>query len=205
MIYRYITVQSSGLDSSELTFDDRTLVQRAKAGQSQALSQLIAKYQDRIYNLAYRFTGSDDMALDLSQETFLKCIQALNTFAGKSSFYTWLVRILINAGHDLRRKNSRNQAIQLDGQVADWLAARQRNNPTERNSLETQELQEMVWQGMAGLDQQHRQILLLRELEGFDYSQLSEILEISIGTVKSRLHRARAALRELLLPYLCED
>jgi len=197
-------VTSGNSNQPELTFDDRTLVRRAQAGQMADLGRLIARYQDRIYNLAYRLTGDQDNALDVVQQTFLKCVQSLATFRGKSGFYTWLVRILINTAHDMRRKETRQRSGRFDQQVRQWLAGSQAEGLLDDNYLETKELEQIVWQMFEMLLQHHQQILLLKELEGFDYNQISKALDIPIGTVKSRLHRAREALRELLLPYLRE-
>jgi len=200
-----LKVERNHSNRAGLVFDDQALVERAQAGQVEALGRLIAKYQDRIYTLALRLAGNEDAALELSQTTFLKCMQGLSGFRGKSGFYTWLVRILINVAADYRRRGQRYHHVSIDGQVEQWLPASQgagllKNSPSK--ALESKELQEMIWQAVDRLEDPFRQVLLLREVEGFDYRQISQVLEISVGTVKSRLHRAREALRKMLLPYL---
>jgi RNA polymerase sigma-70 factor (ECF subfamily) len=187
-----------------LTFDESTLVRKIQTGQTALFAELIARYQDRVYNLAYRLTGSAEDAADLSQETFMRAIRSINQFSGNARFSTWLIRILINVSTDLkaraRRDNENQQQMQAllqRSQAAEMLG---KSDPQFR--AQTNEMVALLWQAMDSLDIHHKQILLLRDLEQLNYQEIAQILKITEGTVKSRLFRAREALRELLDPVL---
>lgn len=182
--------------------DEAVLVESARSGDMNAFSRLVAQYQDRVLNTCWRISGRLEDAEDLAQETFLKAMESIGKFRRQSGFYTWLFRIAVNVSISHRRRKGRGPRLSLhsadgeqgrpDGMLADGRAA----DPSARlTALETQRL---VQEGLDGLDDDHRTIIVLRDIEGFDYRQIAEILEIAEGTVKSRLHRARMELKDRL-------
>jgi len=187
---------------------DDELVDRTLSGEGQAFEELVIRYQDRVYNLLLRLTGSGEDAQDLAQETFLKAYRALGSFRRGSKFYTWLFRIAVNSGYSHGRKQARRQRIEgvrLDAPAntgqADEPAWRDRMasptaGPSER--LDQGQLRERIHQGLAELDEDFRAVILLRDLDGLRYGAISEALNISSAAVKTRLHRARHQLARVL-------
>jgi RNA polymerase sigma-70 factor (ECF subfamily) len=188
---------------------DDELVDRAVGGEDQAFEELVIRYQDRVYNLLLRMTGSGEDAEDLAQETFLKAYRALGSFRRGSKFYTWLFRIAVNAGYSRGRKHARRQRVEgvsLDApanpghgdEPTTWgeRMADATTGPSEE--VERRQLRERVQQGLAQLDDDYRAVILLRDMEGLDYGAISDALNISYAAVKSRLHRARLELARVL-------
>lgn len=181
--------------------NERDLVLRAKRGDQDAFEQLVLDNQNRIYSLALRLMGNREEAADLAQEAFLKAWQGLPTFQGESSFSTWLYRLTSNVCIDALRRNRRRQAVaetvSLDDddswiEPADWEGDPQR-------LLERAELSRAVERGLEALPDHFRQVLVLRELSGLSYQEIGTAMELDLGTVKSRIARARVALRKILL------
>jgi RNA polymerase sigma-70 factor (ECF subfamily) len=198
-------VATEQLAARPLAPNDDDLVDRAVAGESQAFEQLVIRYQDRVYNLLLRQTGSSEDAEELAQETFLKAYRALGRFRRGSKFYTWLFRIAVNAGYSRGRKHALRQRI--EGVSLD--APGFRNEPPWHDRLagtcaepgkemEQRQLHERVHQGLAELDEEFRAVLLLRDMEGLGYRAIAEALSISHAAVRSRLHRARVKLARAL-------
>ena len=188
---------------------DDELVDRAVGGEAEAFEELVIRYQERVYNLLLRLTGSGQDAEDLAQETFLKAFRALGSFRRGSQFYTWLFRIAVNAGYSRGRKQARRQRVEgvsLDApthsgqgdEPGTWgeRMADGSDGPTEE--LERRQLRERVQEGLEQLDEDYRAVILLRDMEGLDYGAISEALDISYAAVKSRLHRARMELARVL-------
>lgn len=181
---------------------DEELVARARAGDAPAAAALIERYQDRVYNICYRMCGHDADAADLTQATFLKALESLPSFELRSSFYTWLFRIAVNAALSHRRSARRRPMHSLDGMVGadrppEPPAAPAGASPLRR--LELGELHERVSAALARLAEEFRAPVVLRDMEELDYHEISEILGVPVGTVKSRIHRGRMMLRELLV------
>lgn len=183
---------------------DDALLDQAAAGQTQAFETLVVRYQDRVYNLLLRMTNSPDEAEELAQETFLKAYRALHTFRRGSRFYTWLFRIAVNAGYSRGRRHAlqqRIEGIRLDAATADGSGPGdyvKSKSPSPSKEMEQRQLRERVQEGLSKLDAEHRTVLLLREIEGLDYATLAQALDIPLGAVKSRLHRARRTLARVL-------
>ena len=189
---------------------EKELVSRAKQGDEGAFAQLVEQNQGRIYNLTLRMTGNPEDAADLTQEAFLSAWRALPDFQGNSSFATWLYRLASNASIDfIRREKRRREAapvIPLEYAGSDGGdESRTMELPDYRYSpevsLERQELRSAIEQGLAALSEQHRTVLVLREIEGLSYGEIAAALQVEEGTVKSRISRARIELRKLLMEY----
>ncbi len=175
---------------------DLAAICRCQGGQSEAFSELVERYQQRLFNSLLRLTGSAEDAADLAQEAFVQAYTKLDTFRQESRFYTWLYRIAFNMAMSHRR---RRRPVTC----ADDDAARIAESTTDRchSPAEQSMVREQVAQVQDAIDQladDHRTIVVLREIEGCDYEQISSILEIPIGTVRSRLFRARMQLKDLL-------
>lgn len=177
------------------------LVQAAQSGDQNAFGKLVEANQGRIYQLCYRMTGNPEDAADLTQDAFLNAWRSLSGFGGQSAFSTWLYRLAANACIDFLRREKRRGALSMtleDDREDD----RQADVPDERFSpqqaLEREETRRAVREGLAALSPEHREILLLREIEGLSYHEIGQRLDLEEGTVKSRIARARMALRDYL-------
>jgi RNA polymerase sigma-70 factor (ECF subfamily) len=181
---------------------DQELIERVVAGDGGAFGTIVERYEDRLYNAIYRLVGSADDARDLLQDTFIKAYENLGTFRGGSGLYTWLFRIAVNTSLTHRRKRKWFQVGPASDEgdpvptVADTAAA----DPSD--ALVAAEIEAQVQQALDSLDDEHRTVVVLRDIQHFDYHEIAEILEVPAGTVKSRLHRARLMLREKLKPLL---
>lgn len=183
--------------------EDAVLVEQARNGDMTAFSHLVNRYQDRVVNTCWRMCGCLDDAQDIAQEAFLNALQSIGSFRGKSGFYTWLFRIAVNLSLSHRRKRARRPTLSLhtgeddpmQGDAAARLATVD-DDPSAR--LHARETQRLVADALEELDDDHRAVLVLRDIEGFDYAGIAEVLELPVGTVKSRLARGRLALRERL-------
>jgi len=177
-----------------------------------ALEELVRFYQDRVYRLAYGLLQDPEDALDVTQEAFLRVHQSVGRFAGKSAFFTWLYRIVVNLCHDTRRKKARrkhefslDQVIEEREEAGDpplEIADPYGIAPDEASA--DQELESKVREAMESLPDKHRTTLLLREVEGLSYEEIAEATHVNIGTVMSRLHYARKRMQEMLRPILGE-
>jgi RNA polymerase sigma-70 factor (ECF subfamily) len=195
--------ETIGLAVTELrAADEAVLVDSARSGDMNAFSRLVIKYQDRVLNTCWRISGRLEDAEDLTQETFLRALESIGTFRLQAGFYTWLFRIAVNVSISHRRRKERMPRLSLcsgEGQyAADKIASDERGGDDPSARLTALERQQLVQDGLDSLDDDDRTIIVLRDLEGFDYRQIAEILEVPEGTVKSRLHRARMELRERL-------
>lgn len=180
---------------------EQELVAAAQGGDPDAFAQLVEANQAKVYNLAYRMTGNPEDAADLTQEAFLNAWRGLARFGGQSAFSTWLYRLTSNACIDFLRRQSRREALSMTVE-APGEESRQAELPDARWSpereLERREARLALEAGLASLSPDHRQVLLLREVEGLSYSEIAQCLSLEEGTVKSRIARARLALRDFL-------
>ncbi len=178
------------------------LERRAKEGDQGAFERLVMDNQNRVYSLALRLCGDREAAADLAQEAFIKAWQGLGSFQGESSFATWVYRLATNLCIDYLRKKKRREGVEpsvsLDDSDSGWA------EPADRESdpqlvLERSERGRALARGLASLPGWQRQVLVLRELSGLSYQEISQALDVDLGTVKSRIARARLSLRKILL------
>lgn len=194
---------------------DAELVAACREGRKEAFGELVERYQDRAFNLAYRLTGSSHDAAESVQEAFLKAFRALERFRGDSAFYTWLFRITVNVVRSRQRfKAVRPAEYSLDTSrggedpaESRWSLCRQMaaRVPDPLDEASQAERKVLVEKALQRLDPGPRMIIVLRDIEGRDYAEIADLLDCPRGTVKSRLHRARMALRKILAPMLARD
>ncbi|HEY1773416.1 MAG TPA: RNA polymerase sigma factor RpoE [Gammaproteobacteria bacterium] len=184
---------------------DQVLVQRVQRGDKAAFDVLVRKYQHKIVKLVTRYVHDGAEALDVSQEAFIKAYRAIHGFRGDSAFYTWLYRIAINtAKNHLVAEGRRPLEHGMDLQDPDQydVQARLKDVDTPERLLLTDEIQRTVEAAIAGLPEDLRTAIVLRELEGMSYEQIAETMGCPVGTVRSRIFRAREAIDEKLKPLL---
>jgi RNA polymerase sigma-70 factor, ECF subfamily len=183
--------------------DDAQLIDEALAGDSAAFGRLVTKYQDRLYNTLVHVVGSLDEAHDVAQDAFVQAFLKLDTFHGNSAFYTWLYRIAFNLAVSRRRRHKPTSSIEQARELTGSEPISRDEQPTER--LDRLERVAQVHHALASLSEEFRTVLVLREIDGCCYETIAEILELPVGTVRSRLHRARLELREQLREVLQEE
>ena len=176
--------------------DDAQIIADVRGGNSAAFGELVLKYQDRLLNAVAYISGSRDEAEDVAQDAFVQAYTKLNSFGGNSAFYTWLYRIAINAA--ISRKRKRKGAASLEARYDEQGAEPADDLEGAEARVLREERAGQVQVALAALTDEHRAILVLREMEDCDYDQISEILDVPVGTVRSRLHRARLQMREQL-------
>ena len=190
------------LTPTTATFDESALVEKARAGDAQAFTELVNHYERKIYRLAKHITQNDEDAEDVLQESFLKAYEHLDNFQGNSKFYTWIVRIAVNESLMKLRKRKGDRTVPLDEPVdtGEEMVTREiavwEDNPEQRYSRE--EIQEILDKAVEGLKPDFRTVFILRDIEELSTEETAETLGISVPAVKSRLLRARLALREKL-------
>jgi RNA polymerase sigma-70 factor (ECF subfamily) len=196
-----IFLRLSLMNKSLANSDDQSLILRTIGGEINAFGLLVQKYQNRLFNGLVQIIQNHAEAEDLTQETFVLAFTKLTSFQGNSAFYTWLYRIAYNLA--ITRIRRRKVNVSLDSQREAGIDYASKNcSPSER--LEQNEQVNLVRTALNQLSEEHRTILILREMEEMDYDALSEILDLPIGTVRSRLHRAREQLREKMTSLIKE-
>ena len=177
---------------------EQELVRAAAGGDTEAFERLVRTYENKIYHLALRMCGSADEAADIAQEAFLAAWRGLPSFRGEAGFATWLYRLTSNAAIDyLRRQKKQRGDMSLDDEELGLDAVD--SGPSPQETAEGSELRSAVAAGFNQLSEGHRQVLVLREIQGLSYEEIASVLELDIGTVKSRISRARSSLRKILL------
>ena len=180
---------------------DELLIRRAQRGDADAFEQLLLEHQKNVYNLCYRMAGSPDDAMDLSQETFLRAWRCLDQYQFASAFSTWLYRLCSNICIDFLRKRRRQQTVPLTFEDADGeeqTYAVPDAQPLPEEQVELKLTHETLAAAMAQLLPEHQAVLQLRVVNEMSYEQIADVLDIQIGTVKSRLSRARNQLKKIL-------
>ena len=198
---------------------DVALLRQAQAGDRGAYGQIVLMYQDRLYNAVVRLVGDREEARELTQEAFTRGLEKLDSFRGDAAPYTWLFRIAVNLAISQLRKVQRQRTFSLDrpagrngqhgssdddaGGMIDRVT-RDRGELSPPQRAENRERDEAVLTALGRLDAEYRAVLVMRDIEGFDYQQMADVLGLPLGTLKSRLFRARLALRDELKAYMAE-
>jgi RNA polymerase sigma-70 factor, ECF subfamily len=177
---------------------DADCVRKLQRGQTDAFETLIRRHQKTIFNLVYRMLGDYDEAAEISQEVFLSAYRAIGNFRGEANFSTWLYRIALN--HATTRRKSLNTRQQRSVPIENTEPASD-PHPGPAESMEKKEVRQRVQQALNRLEPDDAAVIFLRDLQDVPYEEVARMLEIPIGTVKSRLHRARQALKSELLSY----
>ena len=182
--------------------EEKALIERCKRGDVAAFNDLVRKYEKQVYNFAYRLTGNYDDANDVAQDAFLRVFNAIGTFRGDSSFSTWLFRITTNVFLDERKKAKAHPQTSLDEylELGESSVARQIEDPapTPEAVLEESERALILSKAVSDLPEYQRAMVTLYHSQQKSYEEIAEIMDLPIGTVKSRLNRARLALKEKL-------
>lgn len=188
--------------------DEAVLIQKASGGDAGAFETLVTTYEKGVYNLAFRLVGDREDAMDIVQDVFLKAFQALPRFRGDSRFSTWIYRVCVNASLDHLRKKQKQPSYSLDEPLSLKESSVTREvadgNENVEEFIEVKFMSNDVLQALKGIDPAHRAIILLSDVQGYSYQEIANILGLSMGTVKSRLHRARSMVRRLLPPEQCK-
>lgn len=180
--------------------DDHRLIADCLAGNTASFGVLVGRYQDRLYNTVFRLVANAEDARDVVQEAFLSAYQSLSAFKGDSLFFTWLYRIAINNAISMKRKQRAVLRLTTGLETGAVAEPADRSEATQPGrSLEMAEEERRVHQALGRLSVEHRTVLVLKDMEGRKYEEMAEILEVPIGTIRSRLHRARLELRDILL------
>jgi RNA polymerase sigma-70 factor (ECF subfamily) len=188
--------------------NDAVLIEQYKKGDSAALERLVLKYQNRIYNVILKICADHDDAAELTQETFVKVIENLDKFEGRSSFYTWIFRIAVNLTLNYCQRDTKLVFRSLDAEhepqddskvkqaLKEFLS--DDSSPDPAAEVQNKELYRIAARVLIGLDDAHRAVIVLRDIEGMSYARIAEVLDIELGTVRSRLSRARSKMRDIL-------
>lgn len=184
--------------------EERTLIERSRRGDSAAFDRLVGAYEKSVYNTAYRLSGSYDDASDIAQEAFVRAWNNLKSFRGDSAFSTWLYRIVTNVFLDDRKRKRARPQRSLDEAVAldESSVARQFEDdaPGPADLAESGERQMLLERAIQTLPESQRVVIVLYHSQGLSYDEIAEITNLPMGTVKSKLNRARLALRDRLAP-----
>lgn len=183
--------------------NDNDLVKRAKDGDVEAFERLVEGYQKKVFNIAYRMLGNYDDASELAQEALIKIYKSIKSFKEESSLSTWIYRITTNVCLDELRKRKSKAVVYIDENIRseDEEINRQieDNKPTPDQKAEQNELRKTINTAIQSLSQEHKIVIILRDIQGLSYDEIAEILKCPPGTVKSRINRARLSLKEILL------
>jgi RNA polymerase sigma factor RpoE len=186
--------------------EESELVRRARQGDLAAYDELVRRYQERIYATVYHMTSNHEDANDLAQEAFIKAYQALKSFKGGSSFYTWVYRIAVNKTINFLKQRRNRTSMSLDD--LDFNAEHDPDlvalisDKTPRREVNLTELQERLNAAMQKLSEPHRMVVTLHDVQGLSHEEIAEIMDCNIGTVRSRLFYARQQLQGFLADYL---
>jgi RNA polymerase sigma-70 factor (ECF subfamily) len=194
-------------DRQQEADSDLSIVREIQAGDVSRFDHLVLKYRSRVYGVVYHLTSNREDASDLTQDAFIKAFQSINRFQGQSSFFTWLYRIAVNSTlTHLRKQRLRTffsfESIDKEDQIAaDVVAALTDATGADRETF-AHELQEKLNEAMQKLSIKHRTVITLFEIDGLSHQEIAEVMDCSVGTVRSRLHYAKQLLQSELQPYI---
>ncbi|UTP71673.1 RNA polymerase sigma factor RpoE [Alteromonas sp. LMIT006] len=189
--------------SEQLT--DQQLVDKVQQGDKKAFNLLVLKYQNRVSSLVARYVKNSGDVADVTQEAFIKAYRALPNFRGESAFYTWLYRIAVNSAKNYLVSQSRKPpASDVDAQEAEFYegADALHENSSPERSLLTKEIEKYLYQAIDKLPDELRMAITLREMEGMSYEDIASVMECPVGTVRSRIFRAREAIDAVIAPLM---
>lgn len=187
---------------------ERLLIRKLRERDEKAFREIVETYGDRVYNVTYRMLGNREEAEDVSQEVFITIFKSIDSFRGDSKFSTWLYRIAVNHCKNrikyLSRRHDRDQSEYDEEVMGDEAAGAATPNPAPRpdKQLEGVELEQIMQRCIAQLEEEHRVVIVLRDVEDLSYEEICAITNLPTGTVKSRLHRARLALKKMMLEHM---
>ena len=195
------------IEQHNISIDETAILARVRSGDTEAMEHLIIRYQARIYNTILKICANKDDAAELTQDTFVKAIEKINDFQGKSSFYTWIFRIAVNhtlnyckrkfkLGFDSLEAPCGGESEQGRRLLKDFLA--DTTSPDPVVLAQNKEIYEFVSRAIMKLNNDQRVVVVLCDIEGMNYAQIADVLEVGLGTVKSRLARGRRNLKEIL-------
>jgi RNA polymerase sigma-70 factor (ECF subfamily) len=189
-----------------MEISDFELVQNAAKGDESAFEELVKKYQQKVYAIAFGIAHNQQDALDITQEVFIKIYRKLKNFRGASSFYTWLYRITANLSIDFQRRRKKVTLVDFDEKISEEATPEARMGEDTKYDpseiLERKEIHGAILKAIETLPEDQRTAVVLRELENLSYKEIAEAMNCSLGTVMSRLHYGRKKLQETLSPIL---
>jgi len=178
---------------------DQTLIDRCLAGQTEAFGVLVERYQHRLYGSLVHVVGSRDQAQDIAQDAFAHAFEKLSSFRGQSAFYSWLFRIALNAAVSARRKTRRiSGSVDAHREATGAEPIDTRTSTAPDHAAHVADRQQLVQRALAQLPEEYRTALVLKEMDDLKYEEIADILGVPLGTVRSRIHRARQELRTRL-------
>ena len=200
------TATHTDADAEVVLDSDLRLVESVRAGNIAAFDRIVHKYKQRIFSIIYNMTSNREDASDLAQESFIKAFRSLDKFKGKSQFFTWLYRIAVNTTLTHLKKNRLRrffsfETIQEEGIQPELVAALSSKIRADRPVL-LREMQEKLNEALQSLSPKHRTVVVLFEVEDLSHEEIAQIIGISVGTVRSRLHYAKKQLQVALQPYI---
>lgn len=182
--------------------DEKKLIKKSISGDVESFEILISRYQKMAYNVAYRIMGNEEDAKDMAQESFIKIFKYIKNFRMDSSFSTWMYRIVMNTCKDELRKK-KLKVISIDKTIDTGDGSMQMDiedsSRTPEQLLESKETSEEVQNALLQISENNRIVVVLRDIKGFSYSEISEIIDVPVGTIKSRINRGRQELKEILI------
>ncbi len=190
--------------SPEVEVSELDLIAKCQAGETEAFDRLVSRYRSRVYGMIYNMVHNEQDAWDLAQDSFVKAWKSIGRFRGRSSFYTWIYRIVMNVTIDwLRKKQVKGTGAEFDdaialGDVEPGSHTMPKAEALPHQRMQHAEIRSRIDQAIAQLSPEHRAVILMKETEGMQYHEIAETLECSIGTVMSRLFYARKKLQNLL-------
>ena len=183
-----------------MTADDNRLITECRAGNTAAFGTLVSRYEDRLFNTVVRLVDNAEDARDVVQEAFLHAYQSLHAFKGDSLFFTWLYRIAVNTAISMKRKKRHVLRIQPGGEEKNTIDPLDPSESTRPgHAIEMAEEERKVHEALSKLSTEHRAVLVMKDMQGMKYEEMADVLGVPVGTVRSRLHRARLEIRELFL------
>ncbi|MGE5474974.1 MAG: RNA polymerase sigma factor [Ignavibacteriales bacterium] len=182
---------------------EETLIRLCKDGNLQAFEELIKKYESRVFNITFRILGNHSEAEDISQDILVKVFKYIKGFKEQSSFYTWLYRITVNECMDVINKRKKAVVYSIDAPIEtenDEIAREIKDNSESvEEKAERNELRKYLAEAINSLSSEHKTVIVLRDVQGFSYEEIAEIIKCPPGTVKSRINRARCELKDMLM------